>query len=560
MKKLIAILTTLFIPTVAYSAKQTINNGETMGQARTKINSNFTEVYTQMLTGDCTVGPCLDGTSDGGTLIKLYGPGTYWTALQAGNALANRSWRLPIDAPPSAGTTRLMNMDEYGQMGFVDPATFATPTGSAASMTVVATGFDGNLATTDNTLQEIAQKLDDLVLGSGSVSDSAYGVGWNGDTTTAPSKNAIYDKIETLAGGHDAVTLGTDADVIFGLSAQQITLDSQTANYVFAAPNGSPGDPTFRALVAADIPTLNQNTTGSAAILTTARTIGGVSFDGSANINLPGVNTTGNQNTSGTAAGLSGTPNITVGTVSAGAAGFSVDADGDVTAKSVTVTRTTSPTSLRFYEGTGGGNNYIDLTLSGNLAGDSTVNLDQIITTASFDDTPDNDSMNTGPTSNWAYDHAADTAIHNIAAGTSPTVDAAGEMSVDTTSDQFVYYGGAKRVLTYKKQFDFAIKTPTDADDVLLFKAQTAITITDIHVIAQGGTSISVDIQECDSAGANCATVDAAITADTDGAEDDGTLSNGTIDAGDWVKLVLGAPSGTVNFLTGSIYYVETAN
>ena len=49
--------------------------------------------------------------------------------------------------------------------------------------------------------------------------------------------------------------------------------------------------------------------------LTTARTIGGVSFDGSANINLPGVNTAGNQNTSGTAAGLSGTPNISVGTL-----------------------------------------------------------------------------------------------------------------------------------------------------------------------------------------------------------------------------------------------------
>ena len=70
--------------------------------------------------------------------------------------------------------------------------------------------------------------------------------------------------------------------------------------------------------------TLNQNTTGSAATLTTARTIGGtsfdgsaniavglaatattlatartiggVSFDGSANINLPGVNSAGNQN------------------------------------------------------------------------------------------------------------------------------------------------------------------------------------------------------------------------------------------------------------------------
>ena len=47
------------------------------------------------------------------------------------------------------------------------------------------------------------------------------------------------------------------------------------------------------------------DTTGNAATATaleTARTIGGVSFDGTANINLPGVNTAGNQNTSGNAA------------------------------------------------------------------------------------------------------------------------------------------------------------------------------------------------------------------------------------------------------------------
>jgi hypothetical protein len=61
---------------------------------------------------------------------------------------------------------------------------------------------------------------------------------------------------------------------------------SKTANYVLAAPNGSNAVPTFRALVAADIPTLNQNTTGSAATLTTARTINGTSFDGSANITV----------------------------------------------------------------------------------------------------------------------------------------------------------------------------------------------------------------------------------------------------------------------------------
>ena len=86
------------------------------------------------------------------------------------------------------------------------------------------------------------------------------------------------------------------------------------------------------------------NVTGNAdtaTALQTARTIGGVSFDGTADINLPGVNSTGNQNTSGTAAGLSGSPNITVtdidGTqsiisgVSTATGGFVGDLTGDVT-------------------------------------------------------------------------------------------------------------------------------------------------------------------------------------------------------------------------------------
>jgi hypothetical protein len=44
------------------------------------------------------------------------------------------------------------------------------------------------------------------------------------------------------------------------------------------------------------------NNAASATVLETARDIGGVSFNGSASINLPGVNTAGNQNTSGVAA------------------------------------------------------------------------------------------------------------------------------------------------------------------------------------------------------------------------------------------------------------------
>ena len=80
---------------------------------------------------------------------------------------------------------------------------------------------------------------------------------------------------------------------------------SQTQKYVYAAPNANDGTASFRALVASDIPTLNQATTANAATATklaATKTIGGVAFDGSANIDLPGVNAAGNQNTTGNAA------------------------------------------------------------------------------------------------------------------------------------------------------------------------------------------------------------------------------------------------------------------
>ena len=98
---------------------------------------------------------------------------------------------------------------------------------------------------------------------------------------------------------------------------------SKTANFVLAAPNGSAGVPTFRAVVATDIPTLNQSTTGSAATLTTGRTIAvtgdlaytSPSFDGSANV---------------TAAGTLATVNANVGSFTA--ANITVNAKGLITA------------------------------------------------------------------------------------------------------------------------------------------------------------------------------------------------------------------------------------
>jgi hypothetical protein len=99
-------------------------------------------------------------------------------------------------------------------------------------------------------------------------------------------------------------------------------LASPTFTGTPAGPTASPGTNTTQlattafvnAEIANDAPTKtgegasgtwNISISGNAATATalqTARTIGGVSFDGTANINLPGVNAPGNQNTTGNAA------------------------------------------------------------------------------------------------------------------------------------------------------------------------------------------------------------------------------------------------------------------
>jgi hypothetical protein len=110
---------------------------------------------------------------------------------------------------------------------------------------------------------------------------------------------------------------------------------SKTANYVLAAPNGSAGVPTFRAIVAADIPTLNQNTTGIAANITatsnsTLTTLSALS--------LPGSQVSGN--ISGNAANVTGVVAVANGgsgvTVSSGVNSIVLrDSNANITVNSI---------------------------------------------------------------------------------------------------------------------------------------------------------------------------------------------------------------------------------
>lgn len=74
----------------------------------------------------------------------------------------------------------------------------------------------------------------------------------------------------TVSGLSLSGTVTTSGNLTLGgtLAVTPSNFASQTANTILAAPNGAAGVPTFRALVAADIPTLNQNTTGTAANVT----------------------------------------------------------------------------------------------------------------------------------------------------------------------------------------------------------------------------------------------------------------------------------------------------
>jgi hypothetical protein len=127
-----------------------------------------------------------------------------------------------------------------------------------------------------------------LTLSTGSIVNAApdqvvslTGAGTTSISGTYPSftitSNDAFVGTVTSVGGTGTVsgltltgTVTTSGNLTLGGTLSVVPSDfaSQTANTFLAAPNGAPGTPTFRAIVAADVPTLNQNTTGTASNVT----------------------------------------------------------------------------------------------------------------------------------------------------------------------------------------------------------------------------------------------------------------------------------------------------
>ena len=195
------------------------------------------------------------------------------------------------------------------------------------------------------------------------------------ETTVYSAGNGL-----TLTGTTFAVGAGTGVTV----NANDVAIGQDV---------GTTADVTFNSVSASLTGNVTGNVTGNAGTATaleTARTIGGVSFDGTANINLPGVNTAGNQNTSGNAA-----------TATALATGRTISLTGDVTGTSgsfdgsgnVSIAATIAANSVALGTDTTGNyvaditaGNLIDVSGGGSETATVTVNVDLSELTTSTSD------------------------------------------------------------------------------------------------------------------------------------------------------------------------------
>ena len=198
-------------------------------------------------------------TGNSGNYLTTNGATTSWAAVPA----------------PNNGT---LTMAVSGT-GLSGSASFTADQAGASSFTVTSNATNANTASTI-----VARDA------SGNFSAGTITAALSGNATTATTASATT---ATLTRG--SYLTGSNFN---GSSATTWAVDAATANTASkivardASGNFSAG--TITAALSGNAST--------ATTLQTARNIGGVSFNGSADINLPGVNTAGNQSTSGNAA------------------------------------------------------------------------------------------------------------------------------------------------------------------------------------------------------------------------------------------------------------------
>ncbi|EHW2685629.1 tail fiber protein [Escherichia coli] len=272
-----------------WSARQTFNGGITGA-----LTGNA-DTATKLKTARTIGGVAFDGSAN----INLPGVNTTGNQNTTGNA---------------ATATKLATARTIGGVSFDGTANINLPgvntagnqstTGNAATATKLQTArkisgvaFDGSadITLTAANVSAFARRA------TGTYADADGGVPWNAESGAynVTRSGDTYILVNFYTGVGSCRTLQMKANCrnggLFYRSSRDGYGFEEGWTQIYTKKDSIPGVNT----------TGNQNTTGNAATATklqTARTIGGVSFDGTANINLPGVNVAGNQNTSGNAA------------------------------------------------------------------------------------------------------------------------------------------------------------------------------------------------------------------------------------------------------------------
>lgn len=166
------------------------------------------------------------------------------------------------------------------------PGAVSSGSGTVTSVSVAsANGISGSVANSTTTPE--------ITLTLGAISPSSVNsVVFSGSSTP------------TLAVTGTSTISGTNTGDNATNSQYSPLIASQAAGLFYASPSGSSGVPTFRGIAASDVPTLNQSTTGSAATLTTGRTIG---ITGDVTWTSPSFNGSGNVTAAATVTRINGT-------------------------------------------------------------------------------------------------------------------------------------------------------------------------------------------------------------------------------------------------------------
>ena len=276
--------------------------GDTLLAGAVKINSNFNELYTYLGNGSNLnyIGGRWSNTNVGISTLSNVGIGT----------------TNPTSALTVTGDTKIVGVLTANTfIGNVTGNLTGNVTGTASTASVA------QALTGTPTISVADVTASGKVSAGGSVTGATIhgnGAGLSNIVTSITAGAGV-----TVSGSTGTITISSASGGAQGYFQKNVTGINTTSNVGIGTTTATStltvtGSGKFTGIVTASqfVGALTGNAS-SATALQTGREIGGVIFDGTGNINLPGVNAAGNQNTTGTAGGLSGTPSISVSVVSA---------------------------------------------------------------------------------------------------------------------------------------------------------------------------------------------------------------------------------------------------